>query len=349
MPVIDGELVRRTLLFVPANNPRFVEKAYTRGADCILLDLEDSIPLTEKETARRLIKEIIPIAGKGGAEVFVRTNSPINMAIKDVEVITWPGLSGFVYPKASVAEIVTLDKMMTELEKRRGLSVGSLEIIPLIETAKGILDAYQIATCSSRIRAMTGGINLDTCLEIGCDGGPEMPWGPTTVPSDWTGIREWMVIVCVAARIQPMGIGTIDKGPDGTLRALEEFSYTDIETNFRRAVLGRQMGYKGSLCIHPAQVEPTNRGFTPAPEEIDWAKKALKVFEEGVRTGKAAVPFEGRMVDIPVAERAKKLVRRAETIAKWDKMKADSIIGVNAREIQMRAAIKESEVKDASS
>ncbi|MCJ7609430.1 CoA ester lyase [Candidatus Bathyarchaeota archaeon] len=346
MPVIDGELVRRTLLFVPANNPRFVEKAYTRGADSLLLDLEDSVPSTEKETARKLIKKIIPIVGKGGAEVFVRTNSPIDMVIKDVEAITWPGLSGLVYPKASVPAIVTLDKMMTKPEKRRGLSIGSVEIIPLIETAKGILDAYQIATCSSRIRAMAGGVNLDTCLEIGCDGGPDMPWGPTTIPSDWAGIREWMVIVCVAAGIQPMGAGTIDKGPDGALRVLEEFSYIDIEANYRRAVSGRQMGYKGSLCIHPAQVEPMSRGFTPAPEEIDWAKNALKVFEEGVKTGKAAVPFEGRMVDIPVAERARKLVLRAEIISKWDRMKADSIRDINAREIKMTAAIKESEVKD---
>jgi citrate lyase beta subunit len=232
VPVIDGELVRRTLLFVPANNPRFVEKAYARGADCILLDLEDSVPSSEKETARRLVKEIIPVVGKGGAEVFVRTNSPIDMAIRDVEAIAWPGLSGLVYPKASVAEILNLDKLMTELEKRRGLSLGSVEIIPLIETAKGILSAYQIATCSSRIRAMAGGVNLDTCLEIGCEGGPEMPWGLTTVPSDWAGIREWMVIVCVAAGIQPMGAGSIEKGPDGTLRALEEFSYMDIEGLF---------------------------------------------------------------------------------------------------------------------
>jgi citrate lyase subunit beta/citryl-CoA lyase len=331
MPIIDGELVRRTMLFVPTNVPRFVEKAYTRKADCILLDLEDSIPLLEKEAARGLVKETIPVVGKGGADVFVRINHLLPMACKDVEASLWPGLHGIVYPKASMTEMVKLDKLIAELEEQRGLTQGSTEILPLIETAKGIIDALQIATSSPRIRAMAGGVNLDTCLEIGCEGGPEMPWGPAIVPSFWFGVQEWIILACTAASIQPMGTGSMGKGPDGSVYSLNEFSYTDVESNFKAAVLGRQMGFKGTMCIHPAQIEPLNRGFTPTHDEVDWARRALKAFETGVKLRRASVPFEGRMIDIPVAERAKKLQARAERISKWERMKAEAFTEVDSR------------------
>jgi len=123
-------------MFVPINVPRFVEKAWTRGADAIILDLEDSVPLDQKESARALVKDTIPIVGKGGADVIVRINHPMDLAVKDVEASIWPGLAGVQYPKASTPEIRSLDEIIAGLEKKRGIRSGRIEILPLIESAR---------------------------------------------------------------------------------------------------------------------------------------------------------------------------------------------------------------------
>lgn len=301
-------------MFVPINVHRFVEKAWTRGADAIILDLEDSIPLDQKENARAMVKDTIPIVGKGGADVIVRINHPMALAVKDVEASIWPGLVGIQYPKASAPEIRRLDEIIAEFEKKRGVRAGGIEILPLIETVDGIMNAYEIATCSPRIKAMGGGVNLDASLQIGAEPGPEDPYSiHRAADGHFPSVRAMMILAATAAGVQPMGTGSSAR------------DIRDVEGTYKSAVLGRQMGYKGSTCIHPAQIEPLNRGFTPTPEEVEYARKVLKAFEEGLKRGTASVSLEGRMVDIPVAERAKKLIERAEAIAKFERKKSAAI------------------------
>jgi citrate lyase subunit beta/citryl-CoA lyase len=130
------------------------------------------------------------------------------------------------------------------------------------------------------------------------------------------------------------------KGPEGSVYSLDQFSYTDAESTYRAAVLGRQMGFKGTMRIHPAQIDPLNRGFTPTREEVDWARGALEAFEAGAKSRRASVPFAGRMIDIPVAERAKKLQARAGRISAWEKMKVDALNEVDSREKALIVAIQ---------
>jgi citrate lyase subunit beta/citryl-CoA lyase len=347
MPFINGQLVRRTLLFVPITTDRFVAKAYMRNADCILLDLEDSIPPWDKEKARLLVKETIPVVGKGGAEIFVRINHPLEVAKKDVEAIVWPGIGGFMYPKASRDEICELATLTEKYERMRGITPGSLEIIPLIETAWGILHAYDVATSSPRIKAMAGGVGLDTSLEIGCEPGPEIPHGITMVQGVWSSVRELLILACTAAKIQPMGLGGLTRLADGTVIAPTAEGYRDSEGQYRSAALARQMGFKGTTTVHPATIEPLNNGFTPTSAEVEWAQKGLSAFNEGLQQNMASIAFEGRMFDIPAALRARQLIARAEAIAHWEVKKEEAMKNIDENEAKLRKIIQRADALSA--
>jgi len=148
---ING-FVRRSSLIFPVNVPRFVEKAYTRGADCVIMDLEDSVPGAEKDSARALVKGSIPVVGKGGGDVAVRINRPLEEARRDLEASVWPGLTCVALPKIESAEEVRLrDSVITELEARRGLPPGSVQLAVSVETALGVIRAFEIASASPRI------------------------------------------------------------------------------------------------------------------------------------------------------------------------------------------------------
>ncbi len=183
MPEIDGILIRRSTITFPINVRRFVDKAWTRNADCFTMDLEDSVPLAEKANATKLVKEYIPIVGKGGADIFVRINAggkgrfhitaPFEMTRKDLEASVWPGLTGIAIPKLSVAqEVRDVDEIITTLEKRRGMQPGTVEIRCGLETASSILNAHEIATSSPRIKVFGGGASIDLLTDMGAEPGP---------------------------------------------------------------------------------------------------------------------------------------------------------------------------------
>ncbi len=144
-------LVRRSSLIMPVNVPKFVERAYARGADAIVLDLEDSIPPAEKANARTLVREAIPLAGRGGADVLVRINKPFELAVEDLDAAIWPGLVGIAFPKVeSPIEVQVIDRLIAEREMARGLPVGSIQLSLLIESALGVQHMAEIACASPR-------------------------------------------------------------------------------------------------------------------------------------------------------------------------------------------------------
>src|SRR4030042_3274432 len=168
-----NRMIRRSTLILPVNIPRFVEKAYQRGADAILLDLEDAVPPAEKENARKLIKDSISLAARGGAEVGVRINKDPAWLPLDVEASVYPGLDGITLPKTESAEEVrNLEKMVEDLERKRGIQPGHIEFSILIETPRGLLNATEIATASPRIESMSIGPE-DYCLELGVEPSPD--------------------------------------------------------------------------------------------------------------------------------------------------------------------------------
>ena len=316
--------VRRSSLIFPINIPRFVEKAFTRGADCCVMDLEDSVPDSEKASARSLIKESIPIVAKGGGDVSVRINQDIKLARKDLEASVWPGLSCVSLPKVESAEEVKIrDQIISELEEKRGIQQGSIQIGIAVETALGVLSAFQIAKSSQRIVSIGVGAE-DLTREMGV---------PVTAKGDelWYA-RSKILVDAYAAGVQPFG-----------LIGVEPFSWRDPEKILEAASYSRGLGFKGSNSIHPVPIPHLNSGFSIPKEEADYAERALNAFDEGLRRGTASVNVDGRMVDIATVERCKIILERFQAIASIEEKKSRALKGSESVEEKMRKAIEKAE------
>lgn len=277
----------RSVLTVPVIVPRFVEKAPQSGADVICLDVEDSVPPLGKQRARGLAAEAIAAIPRGPYSLFVHTG----LMEDDLTGVVRPGLDGVIISTSpDAATIRRIDGVLTDLEHQQGIEPGTIAIAPLIETALGVMNSLAICTASPRIvAAVFGAEDLATDMRIQrTRGGDEIRWA-----------RAQVAVACHAAGVIP--IDTPD--PD----------YTDVEYLEREMSLARSLGYLGKLCIHPTQVEMANRIFRPSDGEIAAARTTVDLFErEGIAQGRAAIPSEGRMIDTPIYERAKRLLEWAE-------------------------------------
>jgi citrate lyase subunit beta/citryl-CoA lyase len=288
-------LVRRSSLILPVNVRRFVERAYTRGADAIVLDLEDSVPPREKAAARELVLESIGLAGRGGADVLVRINKAFELAVADLDAAIHPGLAGIVFPKVeSPVEVQIIDRLIAEREMARGLPVGEIEIAVLVESALGVQHMAEIACASPRIVSLSLG-SEDFTRDIGVEpsaDGEEQEYG-----------KGMTVVAARLAGIQPQGLSS----------TLANFS--DLDGLARSAERASKIGFKGASCIHPTQVPILNRAYSPSADAVDYAYRVINVYEETEAAGRASVSLDGKMIDIPIVERARTLVARAEAIA----------------------------------
>ena len=296
---------RRSSLILPVNVPRFVEKAYARGADAIVLDLEDSVPTQEKASARRLVRESLAVAGRGGAEVLVRVNNDPALLGDDIDAAVYPGLDGLSIPKAeSGQQIREIVARIERLERDRGLPPGHLRLSLALETPRGLLAAEEIARSSDRIATMSVGVE-DYCLELGVEPSPE-------------GIElmypvAHLVMICKAVGVQPTGlVGSIA-------------GFRDLQVFEQAAQRARQLGCEGAGCIHPDQVTVLNRVFTPDAGKVADARRVVEAFEDGVRRGTASVNVDGKMVDVPVYKRAQVLLARAHAVEVTERRKAEAL------------------------
>ena len=297
--------VRRSSLILPVNVPRFIEKAHARGADAIVLDLEDSVPPAEKASARELVKAAIPLVARGGAEVAVRVNNDPALLSDDIDASVWPGLASLSIPKAETgAEIERLAAQIERLERARGIPAGHVKLSIAIETPKGILACESIATSSPRIVTMGVGPE-DYYLSLGVE--------PSADGIELLYAVSRVVTVCKAVGIQSVGLlGSIA-------------GFRDLAAFEAAATRGRSLGCEGAGCIHPEQVVILNRVFSPDPERVQYARRAVEAYEEGVRRGTASVNLDGRMVDIPVYRRAQVILQRAQAIAELERAKAEAL------------------------
>jgi citrate lyase subunit beta/citryl-CoA lyase len=296
---------RRSSLILPVNVPRFVEKAYARGADAIVLDLEDSVPAQEKAPARRLVRESLALAGRGGAEVLVRVNNDLGLLTDDIDAAVYPGLDGLAIPKAETpTQIRQIVAQIERLERERGLPVGHLRLSLAVETPRGLLAVEEIARCSDRIATMSVGVE-DYCLELGVE--------PSADGLELLYPVARLVTACKAAGVQPTGlVGSIA-------------GFRDLATFEQAAQRARQLGCEGAGCIHPDQVSVLNRVFTPDPDKVEHARRVVEVFEEGVRRGTASVNLDGKMVDVPVYKRAQVVMARAHAVEDTERRKAEAL------------------------
>lgn len=286
--------IYRTMLFAPANDLRKVGKALMLNADGTVLDLEDAVAISEKANARNALKEALALPRRG--DVFIRVNSvQTEFILSDLLAAVTEGVKGLVVAKSeSAEEIRQVDWLMGKIEKERGLVEGAMEIIPFIESANAIVNAFSIASSSPRVSRMFFG-GVDYVLDIG-----------TTFSKEGSEIfyaRSQLVVASRAAGIEP---------PIDTVYP----HFKDIEGLVADAKLVRQMGFQGKLAIHPGQIDPLNEVFTPTPEEISWAQRIVTVFDDLESKGQAIFQVDGKMIEYPIANRARRIIALADQIAK---------------------------------
>ncbi len=279
----------RSLLFVPGNNPRFIEKAMSVPADMICFDLEDSVPHAEKQRARELVAEALGRRAQYAASIFVRTNSPASgMIPDDLRAAVRAGLDGIVIPKADgAAEIKGIENSMTHLEGERG--TGRLEIIPSIESARGVINCYEIASCASRVSAVVFGV-FDLLNDMGVE--------YTKQSAAAAYARAKIPLDAAAAGVVSIDAIWQDVGDAGGLEG-------DCHA-------GRDLGYTGKSLIHPSQIPATHRAFHPNAAEIGWARKVAREYPVSAGMGRGATTIDGKMIDEVHYKRAIALLELAD-------------------------------------
>lgn len=279
----------RSLMFVPATGEKFVAKAHTRGADVIILDLEDSIPLRQKPAARAALPAAAATVGQAGAEVAVRINRPLDYAVLDIAAAVMPAVGTLMLPKVMGPEHVRLlSEVVAAREAAQGMAIGHTRFVAVVETPDALPLLPAIAAADPRVVALgLGAEDLATELEA--------------IPSADMLYHFAMIVVAAAraARIQPMG----SVGPFADFSDLARY-----RASLKRS---RALGFACQACIHPAQVPIINDEYGPSPAEVERAKRLLAAFDVALAEGKGAVAFEGAMIDLPVVQRARRLLARA--------------------------------------
>ncbi len=303
---MSSGMVRRSGLTMPVNNPRFVQKAWTRGCDFIILDLEDSVPPAEKAHARTLVREAIDMVAKGGAEVWVRINH--HLVLEDLEASVWPGLKRINYPKAETArEIWLVDRIISRLEKERGIPSGHVEIGANVETALGVANALEIAAASPRITDFGGGGGYDMSRDLGVE-----------MFVDFNQFVYGSGELELAARVAGLEVHSTPYMPNPS------GSVSDGDHAFRVAEATRKLGFRMGGGLHPNVVEPQNRGLTPTAEEVEVARRVLEMYEKVSASGRAWAAVEGTVVDWYEARRARDLLEWAELCEGRDREKEET-------------------------
>lgn len=296
--------VRRSHLMVSAGDEAQVETSWTHDADAVVFDLTDAVPDVDKPRARDTIKAAIPLAARGGAEVFVRINKAL--AYADIAASAWPGLKGIVLPGAeTAADVEDIATTLAACEKERGIVHGSLHIIVLLDSGKGVWNIRQIINASPRVCS----VGLDEghlCRHLGIV--PHAAFDPFVYA------KGRLIIESRAAKRQPVGISH----PYGLFP-----QFDDAEEIHQLALKGKNMGFAGIMCPHPSWVKPCNRALTPTEERLDFYRDTRRLFAEGIARGTAAIPYPGTtmMIDVPVDERARITLELWERCAARDAAK----------------------------
>jgi len=285
-------------LFVPGNQEKMLTKAAGLASEWLIPDLEDSVPAGEKEAARGIVAKHIPILAKAGKLLAPRVNSMVSgLAEGDINAVVSSDIVGISIGKiGNVDEVAVLDRMLAAAEKKAGIPIGHTTILPWLETAEAVINAYAICKSTDRIRWAAFGAE-DFSADMGISRTVDEI---DSTSSEEPGLAYARAAVAVAARAA--GVHALDtpytkfRDPDG-LR---------IEAN-----LAKSIGYKGKLSIHPAQVEVIEDVFTPTDSEIERARKVLEVAAEAEANGRGSISLDGEMIDMPVILRAQNVLRDA--------------------------------------
>lgn len=281
-----GSWNARSLLYVPGDQRDRLDKAFSRGADGLLIDLEDAVAPGKKALARDTVAEWMTVQAARADAVWLRINA--DSPDDDIASISAPIL-GVMVPRAERELLVSVAELLGAHERRLGLDSGTFAIIPLIETARGLLDAVALAELPRVVRLAIG--RADLAGELGLSIDPEGP--------EFRSILLQLVIASSAAQIAaPLAPTSTD--------------FRDLEALRVSTEQLLKLGFRGRSAVHPAQLPVINEVFTPAPSEVDRAKRLIALFEAAERSGSGvAIGDDGRMVDAAVVRSAREIVQRA--------------------------------------
>lgn len=283
----------RTMLFAPGNHPRKVEKVFNAGADAVILDLEDAVAIAEKLASRAVVMAAMqqPRRCLG----YVRVNGmETEFCYGDISAVVKPGVDGIILPKTECADqLKTADWLITQLERERGIAPGAIDLIPIIETGKGLKALGELATASTRVNRLSFGAG-DFTLDMG------IRW--SLGEAELATARAAFVLESRAAGIEPP-IDTV------FIHLNEEAAFAASAEN------ARNMGFQGKLCIHPKQIASAHEVFTPSLDEIAYAEKVVAAFDAAEAAGSASIQIEGYFVDYPIVEKARRTLVLAQAIA----------------------------------
>jgi len=287
-----GDELRRSWMFVPGHRQKMIDKALGLAqVDALMLDIEDGVPQQEKQTARQQIGAALVKEPKPGTPParFVRVSAVgYEHIMADLAHIVQPGLDGLVLPKVEMLQQIQLvDAILRDRERHMGLAPGKIALLIAIESPRGLLNAYSIATASPRVIGLLFGAE-DLGKELG------LPFRREAEASELLFQRSTLVVAAAAANIQAV---------DGVWPDL-----SDPEGLKRYALQSRRLGFNGMSLIHPGQIETINQIFGPTADEVAYCQKVIEAFDAALARGDGSIAFGGQLIDLPIVERAKRTV-----------------------------------------
>lgn len=284
--------LRRTMLFMPGNNPGMLQNAGILGSDSIILDLEDAVSLTEKDSARILVREAIKNIDYSDVEVVVRVNPlTTEFAHEDIDVIARVKPDVLMIPKATEEELIEIDAMLNKIEAEEGFEKGTIKLMPLVESAYGVENVYNIIKASKRIVGiLLGGEDLTSDLGIKrTKGGEEIFYA-----------RNKVAVACKAMKVDAIDTPFTDTN-----------DFEGLEADTRKA---KSLGMTGKASINPRQIDTIHSVYAPTKEEIIHAQRVLDAMEQAKSEGKGVFSLDGKMVDAPIINRARTTVDLAKIL-----------------------------------
>lgn len=284
--------LRRTMLFMPGNNPGMLQNAGILGADSIILDLEDAVSLTEKDSARILVREAIKNVDYSDVEVVVRVNPlTTEYAREDIDVIARVKPDALMIPKATEEELMEINSILDKIEEEEGFEKESIKLIPLVESAYGVENVYNIIKASKRIVGiLLGGEDLTSDLGI----------KRTKEGEEIFYARNKVAVACKAMKVDAIDTPFTDTN-----------DFEGLEKDTRKA---KSLGMTGKASINPRQIDTIHSVYAPTKEEIRHAERVLEAMEEAKREGKGVFSLDGKMVDAPIINRAKTTIDLAKVL-----------------------------------
>jgi citrate lyase subunit beta/citryl-CoA lyase len=285
--------VYRTFLFAPGNHPRRIEKALSLDADAVILDLEDACPIAEKKATRAVVVAACQRPRKGLG--YVRVNAPTTeFGYGDIVAVVQKGVDGIILPKLeTVGEIRAVEWVIANLERERELPAGGFDVIPIIETAKGMANIRAITAAGTRVKRIAFGAG-DFTLDL------DIEW--SRAETELLPYRSECVLASRTAGIEaPLDTVWVD------LKDAEGFVAST------RHIKG--LGFQGKMCIHPDQIPVANAILSPSPADVEWSRKVVHAFDEAEKAGSASIQLEGKFIDYPIVYRARRVLETAQRIA----------------------------------